>query len=82
MSFPARVIVTLRDGRRLEARCDVPRGGAGHATTGPDAVAREKLLRWGPRLWGEAGTVDLDAAIDADDARAGDRITTAIAASA
>lgn len=46
MAFPTRVTVRLRDGRELVAQADVPRGGAGHATVGPDAAAAEKLAAW------------------------------------
>ena len=69
MTFPARVRVRLRDGRELVGQCDVPRGGAGHPTHPPGAVAREKLLTWGPELWGDEGTATIDAAIDSDDDR-------------
>jgi len=66
MTFPARVHVTLRDGTELVRRCDVPRGGAGHPTAGPEPVSREKLQAWGPCLWGSPGTQRIEAAIDAD----------------
>lgn len=46
MTFPARVTVRLRDGRSLTARCDVPRGGAGHPTDTPEAVAAAKVAAW------------------------------------
>jgi 2-methylcitrate dehydratase PrpD len=67
MSFPARVTVVLRDGRELTGRADVPRGGAGHATEGPAAVADTKLAEWGPQLWGADGTKAIADAIATDD---------------
>ena len=69
MTFPARVRVRLHDGRELVAQCDVPRGGAGHPTHPPGAVAREKLLTWGPELWGHEGTAAIDKSIATDDDR-------------
>lgn len=48
MTFPARVTVRLRDGRRLTAQCDVPRGGAGHPTDAPEIAAARKLAAWPP----------------------------------
>jgi 2-methylcitrate dehydratase PrpD len=68
MTFPARVTVSLRDGRTLSGRADVPRGGAGHATEGPAAVSAAKLTEWGPALWGDDGTKAVADAIAADDA--------------
>jgi len=50
MTFPARVAVVLRGGKRLEAEADVPVGGAGHPVFGPETVADGKLARWGSRL--------------------------------
>ena len=79
MTFPARVRVRLRDGRELVARVDVPRGGAGHATQGPDAVSRVKLRDWGPALWGDAGTGAIAAAIDTDDDRLPELLARAVA---
>jgi hypothetical protein len=76
MTFPARVSVQLRDGRSLDARADVPRGGAGHAVEGPTAVADAKLAAWGPALWGEDGTKAVADAIATDD----DGLFTALAA--
>lgn len=66
MTFPARVRVGLRDGRELVAEADVPHGGAGCATAGPQAVSREKLCACGPPVWGEERTDDIGEAIDAD----------------
>ncbi|MEY2477275.1 MAG: hypothetical protein QOG87_2590 [Actinomycetota bacterium] len=68
MTFPARVSVHLRDGRSLEARADVPRGGAGHGVEGPTTVANAKLSAWGPALWGDDGTKAVADAIATDDA--------------
>jgi 2-methylcitrate dehydratase PrpD len=67
MTFPARVTVSLRDGRQLTGRADVPRGGAGHVTEGPAAVSAAKLAEWGPALWGDDGTKAIADAIAADD---------------
>ena len=69
MTFPARVTVSLRDGRQLEGRADVPRGGAGHTAEGPAAVAEAKLLAWGPQLWGDDGTKTVADAVATDDDR-------------
>ena len=77
MTFPARVSVRLRDGRTLEARADVPRGGAGHAVEGPTAVADAKLAAWGPALWGDDGTKAVADAIATDD----DQLCSVLAAS-
>lgn len=66
MTFPARVRVTLRDGRELVAQCDVPVGGAGSTRTSPDVVSREKLSACGPPVWGPERTGDIAEAIDAD----------------
>ncbi len=68
MTFPARVRVRLEGGGVREAEVDVPRGGAGHLTEGPIAIAREKLSMCGPRLFGEEGTARLDEAIERDEA--------------
>ena len=76
MTFPARVAVQLRDGRTLEARADVPRGGAGHAVEGPTAGADAKLSAWGPALWGDDGTKAVADAIATDD----DRLFSVLAA--
>src|SRR5207302_220968 len=43
-----------------------PRGAAGHTSVGPSEVSRAKLAAWGPLMWGEDGTADLAAAVDAD----------------
>jgi len=67
--FPAKVAVRLRDGRTLETRVDTPRGAAGHPSAPPAVVAREKLLAWGPWLWGGDGTAAVDAAVERDDDR-------------
>jgi 2-methylcitrate dehydratase PrpD len=66
MTFPARVRVTLRDGRELVAQCDVPVGGAGSIKTSPDIVSRQKLSACGPPVWGREPTDDIAEAIDAD----------------
>ena len=66
MTFPARVSVILRDGRRLEGFADGPRGGAGHMVQGPAAVAETKLTDWGPDLWGDHGTKAVVEAIATD----------------
>jgi 2-methylcitrate dehydratase PrpD len=66
MTFPARVRVTLRDGRELVARCDVPVGGAGSGKTSPDTVSREKLAACGPPVWGRGSTDHVAEAIDTD----------------
>jgi len=66
MTFPARVRVTLRDGRELVAQCDVPVGGAGSNKTSPDIVSRQKLSVCGPPVWGRELTDDIAEAIDAD----------------
>ena len=62
--------MTLRlvGGETRVAQVDVPRGGAGNLEAPPGAVARIKLDRSGPRLWGDDGTAALQQAIDADDA--------------
>lgn len=65
MTFPARVRVILEGGRVLEARADVPRGGAGHEE-GPDRIARAKLAEFGPRLWGAETAAAIDEAIESD----------------
>jgi hypothetical protein len=67
MAFPARVTVVLRDGRQLTGRADVPRGGAGHVTEGPAAVADAKLAEWGPQLWDADGTKAIADAVATDD---------------
>ncbi|HVM39677.1 MAG TPA: MmgE/PrpD family protein [Acidimicrobiia bacterium] len=69
VTFPARVTVRTRDGSEHTAEADVPRGGAGNRETSPIDAARAKLAASGPRLWGEAGTAALDAAIADDDAK-------------
>lgn len=69
MTFPARVRVRDAAGREQVAEASVPRGAAGHPSEGPEAVARAKLLRFGPALFGSAGTKAIDAAIAADDDR-------------
>jgi hypothetical protein len=66
MTFPARVRVVMKDGGVREAEVDVPRGGAGHLTAGPVAIAQEKLASHGPLLFGEEGTARIDAAIERD----------------
>ena len=43
MEFPSRVIIRLKDGSKLVAKADVPRGAAGNKECGPAEVAREKL---------------------------------------
>ncbi len=77
MRFPARVSVELRGGRTLEARADVPRGGAGHDVEGPTAVAHAKLSAWGPALWGDDRTKAVADAIATDDAGLFDLLATA-----
>lgn len=69
MTFPARVRVRDAAGREQVAEASVPRGAAGHPCEGPEAVAHAKLLRFGPALFGSAGTKAIDAAIAADDDR-------------
>jgi len=69
MTFPARVEVRLRNGEVRRASADVPRGGAGNQSASPASVAREKLARSGPRLWGDAGTAAIDDAVEADDGK-------------
>ena len=69
VTFPARVTVKLKGGEERTARCDTPRGGAGNADAPPEAVARVKLDRSGPRMWGAEGTAAIQQAIDADDAK-------------
>lgn len=80
--FPAHVEVELRDGTKLEKRVDVPRGAAGHATSPPASVAREKLSQWGPWLWGTAGTEAIDAAVERDDTKLWSLLSSADAAKA
>lgn len=67
MTFPARVRVTLRSGRVLEAEADVPRGGAGCHHHDPIAASHDKLRDNAAPRWGEQRTRALTAAIDADD---------------
>lgn len=67
MTFPARVRVVLKSGAVREAEVDVPRGGAGHLTEGPSAIAREKLASNGPRFFGEERTARIDDAIERDE---------------
>lgn len=69
MTFPARVRVRTRNGAELVAEVDVPCGGAGHPSVGPDAVAELKLERYGPRLWGPEGAAAIEGAIATDDDR-------------
>ncbi|MCZ7677834.1 MAG: hypothetical protein M5U28_03255 [Sandaracinaceae bacterium] len=66
MTFPARVRIALKGGGVREAEVDVPRGGAGHLTEGPGAVAREKLAACGPLLFGAERTAAIDRAIERD----------------
>lgn len=69
VTFPARVTVRLAGGETLVAQVDVPRGGAGNTGAPPVDVARAKLDRSGPRLFGTEGTAAIQQAIDADDAK-------------
>lgn len=76
-AFPARVRVRMRDGTERVAEAEVPRGGAGHPEVGPVEVASEKLAVWGPRLWGEAATAEIDAAVGRDDPKLYDLLARA-----
>ncbi len=67
MTFPARVRVTLKGGRTLEAERDVPRGGAGNDEVSPRSVGDAKLRAHGPALWGVDGTERIADAIARDD---------------
>lgn len=69
VTFPARVTLRVAGGQVRTAQVDVPRGGAGNTEASPQAVAREKLARSGPRLWGDAGTEALDQAVEADESK-------------
>ncbi len=66
MALPARVEVTLRDGRQLRSEVTVPRGAAGHATAPPELVAREKPARQGRSVWRDEETAAIDDAIERD----------------
>lgn len=66
MTLPARVTIVDGGGPRRAAGVDVPEGAAGHAEIGPAEAGAAKLAAWGPRLWGQAGTEKIAAAIDAD----------------
>lgn len=66
MTFPARVRIALKGGGVREAEVDVPRGGAGHLTEGPGAVAKAKLATNGPLLFGAERTAAIDRAIEGD----------------
>jgi 2-methylcitrate dehydratase PrpD len=70
MTFPARVTVRTRDGAELTAEADTPRGGAGNAVAGPDAVSRERAATWLPD-----GTVE---AIARDDPRLWDAVVAMV----
>lgn len=70
MTFPARVTVRTRDGAELTAEADVPRGGAGNPSVGPEAVSRERAAAWLPD-----GTVD---AIERDDPRLWDAVVAMV----
>lgn len=67
VTFPSRVVVRTSDGTRRTSTVAVPRGGAGNAAAPPAEVAREKLARCGPALWGEDGTARIDEAVATDD---------------
>lgn len=69
VAFPARVTLRLKGGDTRIAQADVPRGGAGNLEATPTDVARAKLDRSGPRLYGDEGTAAVQQAIDADDAK-------------
>jgi 2-methylcitrate dehydratase PrpD len=66
MTLPARVTVVDGNGVQRSAEIEVPEGAAGHAEIGPVEASVTKLAAWGPRLWGQAGTEKIAAAIDAD----------------
>jgi 2-methylcitrate dehydratase PrpD len=66
MTLPARVTIVDGSGARRAAEVEVPEGAAGHAEIGPAEAGAAKLATWGPRLWGQAGTEKIAAAIDAD----------------
>jgi hypothetical protein len=52
MRLPARVRVTMQDGRVLHEETLIPEGAAGHETVGPLDCARTRFENWGPALWG------------------------------
>jgi hypothetical protein len=66
MTLPARVTIIDGGGPRRAAEVKVPEGAAGHSEIGPVVASAAKLAAWGPRLWGQAGTEKIAAAIDAD----------------
>jgi 2-methylcitrate dehydratase PrpD len=69
MEIPARVVMRTKSGSVADSTVRVPRGAVGHPTCGPEQVAKEKLLSFGPMLYGEQGTEIIDGAVARDDPR-------------
>ncbi len=46
MTFPARVVIQLKTGQKLESQVSVPKGGAGNTVSSPAEIANLKYKTW------------------------------------